>query len=188
MAEFWLQYYCIGSPSDEVRVIFTSHLGQWWDEWLPLTHMIADRRWQSRGDILASWLHWGSASVVWSRGGLPGIYRKWWLRSQNFQLKTAQGGENTMLDRPCTQVRHILSFWLAHGDGRLTGGSRNESGSLNKSGLAIQACCTQAGPAHCRSWRWHGQMPSRGKTVMTVHGSWLQTLEWFLVHDAKHAK
>jgi len=29
MAEFWLQYYYIGNPSDEVRVIFTSHLGQW---------------------------------------------------------------------------------------------------------------------------------------------------------------
>jgi len=29
MTESGLQFYCIGSPSDEVRVIFTSHLGQW---------------------------------------------------------------------------------------------------------------------------------------------------------------
>ena len=29
MKEFWIRYYYIGSPSDEVQVIFTSHLGQW---------------------------------------------------------------------------------------------------------------------------------------------------------------
>jgi len=147
MTEFWLQYYYIESLSDEARVIFSSHLR---DERLPLTHIIADCRMTNERWHLSQLITLVGASVVWSWWDLPGVFRKWWLHGQNFQLKTAQGGENTVLDLAHTFIVFSLFGLLMAMEGadwRLM--ERVRLMEWVRPGYNnIQACCTQAGPAH----------------------------------------
>jgi len=107
-------------------VISTLHLGRWWgDERLPLAHVIADPKVANERRHLSHAADY--IRVVLLLFGAVEICQAF-VESGNFTASSrALGGENAMIDFVHMFTIIILSFWLAHGDGRMLGGPWNDS-------------------------------------------------------------